>query len=80
MREREARITRKTWKELVPNAPDDALDLLSKLLTYDPNDRLTAREVLEHPFFAEYYDQEKGFKDSGLAAGSVVDYYDFEFE
>ena len=50
MREREARIPRKTWKELVPNAPDDAHDLLSKLLTYDPNDRLTAREVLEHPF------------------------------
>ena len=37
LREREARIPRKTWKELVPNAPDDAYDLLSKLLTYDPN-------------------------------------------
>lgn len=80
MRDREDRIAHKTWKELLPNAPEEALDLLSKLLTYDPNERLSAREVLEHPYFAEYYDQEKGARESGLIPGSVVDYYDFEFE
>lgn len=43
MREREHRIRRKTWNELIPNAPEEAVDLLSKLLTYDPEERLTAK-------------------------------------
>lgn len=30
-----------------------ALDLLAKLLTYDPAGRLTAQLALAHPFFAE---------------------------
>eukprot|EP00026_Physarum_polycephalum_P013029 Phypoly_transcript_13389.p1 GENE.Phypoly_transcript_13389~~Phypoly_transcript_13389.p1 ORF type:complete len:343 (+),score=67.99 Phypoly_transcript_13389:2-1030(+) len=34
-----------------PDLPDDALDLLNKLLTYDPAKRITARKALEHPFF-----------------------------
>ncbi|KAF3336748.1 Serine/threonine-protein kinase AFC3 [Carex littledalei] len=29
-------------------------DLLKRLLAYDPNDRLTAREALDHPFFKEH--------------------------
>lgn len=31
----------------------EALDLLNKILIYDHNERLTARECLEHPFFKE---------------------------
>lgn len=29
----------------------DAIDLLDKLLRYDPADRLTAREAMAHPYF-----------------------------
>lgn len=29
----------------------DALDLLSKMLVYDKNERLTAQEALSHPYF-----------------------------
>jgi serine/threonine protein kinase len=39
-------IRRKSIKELVPNAPAEAIDLMSKLLTYDPIKRLTALQVL----------------------------------
>uniref|UniRef100_A0A6B2LA51 non-specific serine/threonine protein kinase n=1 Tax=Arcella intermedia TaxID=1963864 RepID=A0A6B2LA51_9EUKA len=31
---------------------NDALDLLDRLLKYDPQERLTAREAMEHPYFA----------------------------
>ncbi len=30
-----------------------ALDLMKKLLTLDPKERISAKEALEHPFFGE---------------------------
>lgn len=33
-------------------APEDALDLLGKLLKFNPSERLTASEALKHPYFA----------------------------
>lgn len=35
------------------NAGEDCLDLLSKMLIYQPNKRITAAEALKHPFFAQ---------------------------
>jgi casein kinase II subunit alpha len=32
-------------------AVPDAIDLLDKLLRYDQQDRLTAREAMHHPYF-----------------------------
>jgi serine/threonine protein kinase len=61
---------------LVPNAPIEALDLMQKLFTYDPKKRLTALEVLHHPFFKDIYDP----KDTQILVGDPVSYYDFEFE
>jgi len=31
---------------------DDGLDLLSKMLVYDKNKRITPAEAMKHPFFA----------------------------
>jgi len=47
------------------------------LFTYDPAKRLTAREVLQHPFFEELYDPAN---DDQIVEGQPVNYYDFEFE
>lgn len=33
-----------------PNATPDAIDILTKMLSYDPNKRPTIREALKHPF------------------------------
>jgi serine/threonine protein kinase len=35
-----------------PQSPD-LKDLISQLLCYDPDQRITAREALLHPFFAD---------------------------
>ncbi len=50
------RRTATPWKRLFPNAEPSALDLLGKLLTFDPAKRLTVEEALRHPYVSEYHD------------------------
>jgi cyclin-dependent kinase 7 len=38
-------------KQMFSAASDDAIDLLSRMLKYDPNQRVTASEALQHPYF-----------------------------
>ena len=42
MNENKGKFQKKSLKEFIPNASDDAIDLMSKLFTYDPKERLTA--------------------------------------
>ena len=42
-----------TWS---PAASDEAVALLSGLLTYDPNQRLSATAALAHPYLASLHD------------------------
>ncbi|CAM9416099.1 unnamed protein product [Ectocarpus sp. 13 AM-2016] len=39
-----------------PTASSDAVDLLSRMLVLDPNERISAEEALEHPYLAELHD------------------------
>lgn len=44
------------WDKICPNASPEALDLLHKLIRFDPDERITAAEALTHPFLKEYHD------------------------
>jgi serine/threonine protein kinase len=77
MLKKEPSIPRKTLKELIPGATPDALDLIGKLLAFDPKDRISAKEVLKHPFLAELYDPEN---DDQIVESTPINFYDFEFE
>ena len=46
------------WRTLYPKASDDAIDLLEKLMQYDPNKRISAKEGLEHPYCVQFHDKE----------------------
>lgn len=50
---------KKTIKEVIPTAPDDAIDLIEKCLVFRPSSRITAAAALEHPFVREFHDPEK---------------------
>lgn len=47
---------------LVPNASADCIDLIKKLLAYNPDDRLSARQALRHPYFKDLREAEKRSK------------------
>jgi serine/threonine protein kinase len=40
----------KTAKETFPYCPDNMVDLVTGLLQFNPNKRLTAEQVLRHPY------------------------------
>ena len=41
--------------ERFPDASADALDLLSKMLTFDPARRISVRDAMRHPWLARFY-------------------------
>jgi mitogen-activated protein kinase 15 len=53
-------IKTKSLKSLCKNASNNALDLLTKLLHFNPSKRITVEEALEHPFVEAFHvaDQE----------------------
>ena len=46
-------------EKLIPHVAPDCLDLIHRLLAYNPDDRLSARQALRHPYFRELRDAEK---------------------
>lgn len=48
--------TKKVALETIfPTASDDAIDLMKKLMKFNPGDRLTVEEALEHPYVAQFH-------------------------
>jgi len=54
----------KGWSSLFPNARPEALDLLVKLMQFDPNHRMTAMDGLRHPYCAQFHDAESEYTAS----------------
>ena len=44
------------WNKLFPQADAKALDLLGKMLTFNPYKRISVEEALAHPYLEQYYD------------------------
>ena len=45
------------WQTVCPTADPLALDLLSKMLTFNPAKRITVENALRHPYFADIFDE-----------------------
>lgn len=58
--------------KLYPNAEPDALDLLAAMLRFDPRERISVTQALEHPYLAKYHDPDD--------EPTCVPAFDFEFD
>jgi mitogen-activated protein kinase 15 len=45
---------KKSFENLIPNSTDESLDLLRRLLQFNPDKRITADDGLRHSFVLSY--------------------------
>jgi renal tumor antigen len=57
--------------KLLPHASPEALDLMTKLLTYNPEERPSAKQALKHPYFKEIREIDRKLRKQ--KAGTVAD-------
>lgn len=46
-------------EKLIPHASQQSIELIYKMCTYDPDERITAKQALRHPYFKDLRDAEK---------------------
>lgn len=49
-------MPKQSFAKAFPNASPEAVDLLEKMLTFDPHDRITVEEALNHPYLRVWHD------------------------
>jgi len=64
----------KDFNELFRGANEEAIDLLKKMLVFDPARRITINEALQHPYMSRLHMEEDEL------TGEPVSNYDFDFE
>jgi len=52
----------------------DAIDILKKMLVFDPEKRMTVEQALEHPYMSKYHDP------ADEPSGEPVSAFDFDYE
>ena len=50
---------KRSLEDIIPNAPPDGIDMVKKLLQFNPDKRLTAEQALKHPFVARFHNPEE---------------------
>ncbi|KAF7458974.1 putative cell-cycle-associated protein kinase CDK [Cryptosporidium felis] len=44
---------RRSWSSVIPGICETGIDLLSRMLCFDPNKRISAKDAMEHPYFRD---------------------------
>lgn len=62
------------WRSMFPASSDLALDLLDRLLAFNPAKRITVEEALRHPYLEPYHDPD----DEPTAPAIPESFFDFD--
>ena len=63
-----------TWKDDYLNIEDDALDLIDNMITFNPEQRYTTIQCLQHPYFSDFYEEDK----ESIFNGDFSELYDVQ--
>lgn len=63
-------VNRKDW---FPNCPQDAMDIISKCLSFNPEKRPTMLEIIKHPYLKEFYNKQEVIDAPGKIRVEVDD-------
>ena len=66
-------IKRRGFQAFFPNASDEALDLLRKLLVFNPRERLTVEQALNHVYLKDFKGTEVELKFNGVISVPMND-------
>lgn len=64
---------KKSFSDLFPKAAPEALNMLYRLLQFDPQNRITAKEALLHPYLSQFHDPENEPDSDKLIRVSIDD-------
>lgn len=78
------RHSKKRWERFVHSENQhlvsaEAIDFLDKLLRYDHQERLTAKEAMQHPYFYPVVENEQRAKQEMAASGAMTAGYLFSW-
>eukprot|EP00891_Asterochloris_glomerata_P004068 jgi/Astpho2/4068/e_gw1.00063.109.1_t len=68
----------KPFSQLFPNASPEAADLMSKLLHFNPNKRISAAEALKHPYVAQFHNEADEPSAPGIITIPIDDNHKYE--
>ncbi|CEL98448.1 unnamed protein product [Vitrella brassicaformis CCMP3155] len=60
--------------QIITNASHDAIDLMNRLFTYDPQKRITAVEAIRHPYFSTHIPPQRTLPDQHHVRDHSRDY------
>jgi serine/threonine protein kinase len=50
-------VKKRSFNSFFPNMDEQALDLLRKMLTFNPHNRITVEEALRHPYLKDFHNE-----------------------
>lgn len=71
---------KKSFTSFFGSIDPDALDLLQRLLTFNPRHRYTAEEALEHPYLKDFHDLEEEIEYNGTIRIPIDDNVKFSIK
>ncbi|OHS99512.1 CMGC family protein kinase [Tritrichomonas foetus] len=60
--------TKQTFESLLPGVSIEIVDLIKRMVTYDPSDRITAADAIKHPAFRHFYQLDAAWQKTSRQA------------
>jgi serine/threonine protein kinase len=59
-------IKKRSFSSFFPNMDEQALDLLRKMLIFNPKNRLTVEDALAHPYLKDFHNPSEEIEYNGV--------------